>query len=271
MKIQDLGQVDRPILLFGGVYSNLHALNALWDWADQSGILPLDRICTGDIAAYCADPEACIRFLMEQRTPVVAGNCEIQLALGSKDCGCGFDEDSMCNILSGAWYAHAARQVTPQMQTYLSELPERIVFRHFDRRYVAIHGGANDVAQFIWSVTDQDALDHEVATLEAQVGPIDAVIAGHSGIPFERSLKTKTWINAGAIGMPAHDASAQTHFAVLDRGTLLFHRLSYDVSAAKAAMVAAGLIQGYHEALISGIWPSEETLPLELRHSAASG
>ena len=67
------------------------------------------------------------------------------------------------------------------------------------------------------------------------------------------------------IGMPPHDARYQTRFAVLGQQGVLFERLKYDVEAAVQAMQAAGLSDAYAEALRSGIWPSEDVLPKELR------
>lgn len=85
-------------------------------------------------------------------------------------------------------------------------------------------------------------------------------------------MSSGTWLNAGVIGMPAHDGDPRTRFAVLKGGTPTFHRLTYDQDAASDAMVAAGLTQGYHRALVTGYWPSEDVLPLDLTlASRASG
>lgn len=271
MKIQDLGALDGPILLFGGIYSNLEALTALWSWADQADIPITNRICTGDMAAYCADARACIEFMRDAGSPVLAGNCEQQLASGADDCGCGFEDDSTCSLLSRGWYAHALTQMDEGLRSYMTDLPDRILYEHHGKRYVVIHGGASDISQFLWTVTPIEQMKVELNLLRDQVGLFDAVIAGHSGIPFERQIDHVNWINAGAIGMPAHDLSPQTHFAVLDEGNVTFHRLNYDAHAAAQKMTSAGLAQGYHKTLLSGIWPSEDTLPPELHHSAAKG
>ncbi|MEM9716889.1 MAG: metallophosphoesterase family protein [Pseudomonadota bacterium] len=275
MKIQDLGSLDGPILLFGGIYSNFHALKALWDWSDRHGIPAQNRICTGDIAAYCADAAKCITFMMEAGTHVVAGNFEEQLASGALDCGCGFDDDSTCSLLSVAWYNHASAEVTDVLRTYMAELPKRLIFEHGGKRYAVIHGGASDISRFLWCVTPEAELEKEVGLLRDQVGPFDAVIAGHSGIPFTRDVAGTRWINAGAIGMPAHDQRASTWFAMLlDDGSradpVMLEELHYDATAAQSAMIDAGLVQGYHQTLLSGIWPSEDTLPPEMRYSAAA-
>ena len=73
------------------------------------------------------------------------------------------------------------------------------------------------------------------------------------------------WINAGAIGLPPHDGRPETRYAVLTDGDVVFHRLSYDYETERQAMTDAGLVQGYDQTLSTGIWPSEEVLPPELR------
>ena len=37
--------------------------------------------------------------------------------------------------------------------------------------------------------------------------PIDAIIGGHSGLPFTQTLGSRLWHNPGAIGMPANDGT----------------------------------------------------------------
>ena len=44
--------LEPPVLVFGGPYSNLRALAALRQRADELGIPPSHSICTGDVVAY---------------------------------------------------------------------------------------------------------------------------------------------------------------------------------------------------------------------------
>lgn len=53
---RDLGDLDGPVLVFGGPYSNLQATRALIARADQLGVPSQNLICTGDVVAYCGDP-----------------------------------------------------------------------------------------------------------------------------------------------------------------------------------------------------------------------
>ncbi len=260
LKIIDLGDFGAPALFFGGPYSNLQAFNALKDAAQKLEI-PAERIiCTGDVVAYCADAEATVQAVRAHGCTVVAGNCEKQLAEGADDCACGFDDNSQCSILARGWYAHARAQVSDDSRNWMAACPDIAVFTKGERRYAVIHGGASDISRFIWPVSDAATFAEEFEAVEAVVGAVDTIIAGHSGIPFVHNIGQRQWINAGAIGMPPNDGLPDTNFVVLDDKSRI-HRLTYDFETARIAMENAGLTQGYHETLSTGFWPSEDTLP----------
>lgn len=266
--IRDLGKLDGEVLLFGGPYSNLQATEKLLAEAGRLGIGDQNLICTGDLAAYCANPVEVSDLIAKRGIAVVAGNCEKQLASGALDCGCGFDEGTTCDLLSQGWFSFASKALAAEHRDYYAALPDRLVFRHEGRKYVVIHGGASAINLFLWPLTLEDDFWKEISLLQEEVGAIDGVISGHCGIPFRRNIDGIDWINAGAIGLSAHDGTRETNFAVLSGREVRFERLSYDWSAAQSAMQAAGLTQGYDVALKTGFWPSEEILPKSLRQAS---
>ena len=71
--------------------------------------------------------------------------------------------------------------------------------------------------------------------------------------------------------MPAHNGTPTTSYGTLDAGSFKIHDLSYDHQTAQSAMITAGLDQGYHTALETGYWPSEEVLPMDLRRFVDNG
>ena len=272
MRVQDLGRLDRSVLFFGGPYSNLPATRALMDIAQGYGVGASQMICTGDIVAYCGEPAGTVAVIRELGCPVVAGNCEKQLAAYQMDCGCGFEEGSACDLLSAGWYGHADKAIGAGDRAWMGALPDIVTFTHRGRRAAVIHGGVTDVSRFLWPVSPEEAFAEELDHLHRVAGPVDLVIAGHCGIPFQRCVGDIEWINAGVIGMPPHDGRPETRYAVLTNGEVRIEPLAYDYAAAAQAMRAQGLTQGYDSALLSGYWPSEEVLPLALRRSArASG
>jgi len=255
MRIADLGDITGPLIAFGGVHSNRHALQALLQ-------VPGAKVCNGDIVAYCAEPAACVDIIRAANIPCIAGNCESQLAADALDCGCGFEDGTPCDVMSARWYAHANAKVDAARRDWMGALPDWAVLTHQGKRWLVVHGAPSAQNRFVWSVTD---LADEIAQAQAVVGPIDGILSGHSGIPFVRSVGQYMWVNTGAIGMPAHDGRAQTCYARIDGGIITIEALSYDHEGARAAMVDAGLVQGYHNSLRSGWWPSEDVLPQELR------
>ncbi len=268
MKHRDLGTIDGPVLLFGGPYSNLEATYALIGVAQASGIPGARMICTGDVVAYCGDPGGTADLIRNLGAPVVAGNCERQLASGAPDCGCGFEAGTVCDVLSAGWFGFAASHISQDQRDWMAAVPDVISFRQGGKRYGVIHGGVTDIARFIWVSTSEAVLTAEWDALEQAIGPVDAIIAGHSGIPFLRQTDRGSWINAGVIGMPPHDGAPHTRYAILSQGNVTFHALFYDVDGAVTAMKRAGLTQGYDRALRTGYWPSEDVLPPDLRRAA---
>ena len=265
MRVRDFGRFDTGLVLFGGPYSNLPALEALADALDGR-----PAICTGDLVAYGASPVETAALMRSLDLPSIAGNCERQVATGALDCGCGFEDGSACDLLSQGWYSYLSQACDADTVAYLDSLPELGTFTHQGRRYAVIHGGATAINRFIWPDTPEAVFREEFASLQDAIGPFDGVVAGHSGIAFHRRIDGIQWINAGVIGLPPHDGRPETRYAVLSDGEVIFERLAYDHDAARRAMEAAGLTQGYHETMTSGIWPSEDVLPASLRRQVAS-
>ncbi len=119
---------DAAVLVFGGCYSNLQATEALLAHAAQRGIPPERMICTGDVVAYGADPAATVALVRDAGVHVVMGNCEEQLAAGASDCGCGFAPGSACDLLSGAWFAHAASALDRPALAWMGGCRGRSIF-----------------------------------------------------------------------------------------------------------------------------------------------
>ncbi|SEF89881.1 metallophosphoesterase family protein [Oceanospirillum linum] len=262
----DLGCLDKmaseasPILIFGGPYSNLAATEAIERAAQQRNIPPQQIICTGDIIAYCADAAETTSRIQRWGIPVVMGNCEESIAEGAMDCGCGFDEGSACSLLSISWYNYALKQVSDDARQWMGQLPRNIRFTLQGRNFHVIHGGVEQINRFIFADSDASLLEEEMAMTDA-----DVVIGGHCGIPFARRIGERHWLNAGVIGMPANDGTADSWYMLITPGPdaikVSWHRLSYPAEASQQAMTDAGLNTPYREALASGLWPSVDLLP----------
>ena len=121
---------NEPLLVFGGPYSNLGATRAMQVAANGLGIPPERVICTGDVVAYCAEPEQTVALIRDWGIRVIAGNCEQQLAAGGADCGCGFAEGSACDLLAKGWYPFASARISDSSRNWMKLLPDTLRFTY---------------------------------------------------------------------------------------------------------------------------------------------
>jgi predicted phosphodiesterase len=251
-----------PLLVFGGPYSNLRATLALREEARRRGIPPERTICTGDIVAYCAEPEETVRLIADWGIRAIQGNCEQQLAAGAADCACNFEEGSACDLLAKGWYPFAAGRVSEASRRWMAALPATMRLRMGGLSFRVVHGGVDEVSRWVFA-SDGERLEEECAASGERV---DVVIAGHCGLPFIGRAATRTWLNAGVIGMPANDGTTDVWFAIVtprpEGGVRLStHRLAYPHAEAAAAMRRLGYANGYARTLVTGLWPSLDILP----------
>jgi len=206
----DLGDLDPAILVFGGPYGNLEATEALLREAERHGIALAHVICTGDVAAYSADPQATADRLREAEVAVVMGNTDHSLGRRAEDCGCGYPEGGVCELLSRRWFAYAAANIDDETKRWLRKLPREIGLRLGGRRLSVVHGGLSRINRFVFPST---AAAEKAGEIAASGG--DGVIAGHSGLPFTQVIGGRLWHNAGVIGQPANDGSPRVWYSTL--------------------------------------------------------
>jgi hypothetical protein len=260
MNALDLGPIDAPLLVFGGPYGNLEAMAALVAAARRLDIPGTRAICTGDVVAYGADPQAVVDLVRSWGCAVVMGNCEESLALDAADCGCGFSEGSACAALSAQWFSATGRDLDAESRGWMGSLPRRVDCTLAGRRLAAIHGSVSRINQFVFASTD---IAEKARQLD--LAGADGILAGHCGVPFTQFVDGRLWHNSGALGMPANDGTARVWFSVLtpdaDGIAVSHHALDYDHCAAAEKMHARGYPAEYADALGSGLWPSCDILP----------
>lgn len=257
--------IEAPVVVFGGPYSNLRALLALRARADELGIPAAHCVCTGDVVAYCAEPEETVAAIRDWGCHVVAGNCEEQLAAMAADCGCGFEEGTECDRLAKGWYPFANERISAFSRSWMAGLPSTLCFTLGEIAFRVIHGGVNQANRFVFA-SERDVIAEELAEAKAEV-----VIAGHSGLPFLRRTAGGTWFNPGVIGMPANDGTPDVWYGLIRSAgnsvVLSIHRLSYDHQGAAAALLRCGHANGYARTLVTGLWPSLDVLPMMEREA----
>lgn len=257
---KDLDTRSGKLLVFGGPYSNLQALEALKDIAEQLQISAGNIICTGDIVGYCAQPEESVQFVKDWGVHAIQGNVEQNIIRGEDDCGCNFAEGSRCDVLSRAWFPYAVQSVSARSVAWLGTLPLQLSFRYAGKAVAVLHGASTGIADFVFASTPWPVKELSFGATGAEV-----ILAGHAGLPFADERPGQCWLNAGVIGMPANDGTPRVWYLLLDdvngRFSYTFHSFTYDNGRAHQLMRANGLPDSYAHTLLTGIWDNCEILP----------
>lgn len=261
-EIKHISILSNKLLVFGGVYSNLPALQQLKSIAEEKAFLPNEIICNGDMVGYCAQPEECIQLIKEWGIHNIIGNVEENLRDGVDDCGCDFEEGTRCDIFSRQWYPYAQQSVSKESVEWMKTLPRYLKFEFGGKNWAVVHGSTSHISQFIFNSTPWEEKERQLNIAEAE-----GIIAGHSGLPFSNQKEGKHWINPGVIGMPANDGKTAVWYATLElrEGALLVQHntFNYDHITANQLMLEKGLPASYAKTLLTGIWDNCEILPEE--------
>ncbi len=259
-KIKKIGKLTGKTLLFGGVYSNLQALEKLKQISEAQNIAPENCICTGDIVGYCAQPEETVQLLKLWGAHSIAGNVEVQLTEGAEDCGCDFREGSRCDGFSQMWYPYAQSQLSKNSLDYIEKLPDHIQFSYSGNAITVVHGSYDNISEFIFKSTPWDRKEAVLNTTKS-----DVIIAGHCGLPFNDVNDNKQWINPGVIGMPANDGEPHVWYAILEEkdGKMIVshYTMQYNYKLTSQLMQNGLLPQEYARTIVTGIWDNTEILP----------
>ncbi len=262
MGTKNIGEITGKTLIFGGVYSNLQALEKLIKISEKLKIAASNIICTGDVVGYCAQPEACVQQVKNWDINVIAGNVELQLGAGKNDCGCNFKTGSRCNAFSESWYPFAQKSLSPDSISWMRELPNFIRFKYAGKKVFVLHGSFQNTSEYIFKSTPEGIFKTNFNDTQSNL-----ILAGHSGLPFYRNIQKNTWINAGVIGMPANDGTPRVWYVIMDDHNGIFtfehHSFEYDYHLAIAKMQQQPLPAEYALTLASGHWDNCEILPKE--------
>lgn len=259
-KIINLGEKQEKILVFGGVYSNLQALEALIHFAKENSISAANCINTGDLVGYCGQPNECVKLLKEWGCHSILGNVEIQLMNGEDNCACDFEEGSRCDVLSNQWYPKLQKEITEESIQFFQSLPHHITFSMGDLNVGVAHGSIENTSEFIFHSTPWENKQKNFKKLG-----VDIIIAGHCGLPFYQKKIDKYWVNPGVIGMPANNGKVKTWFAIVSiqnkEVQVEFHELNYNHFEANKMMISNQYPKAYANTLLSGIWDNMDILP----------
>lgn len=226
------------IAVLSDIHANLPALDAVLD--DAGGVDAVWHL--GDVVGYGPDPDAVVARLRDVGAIGVRGNHDAA--------ACGGAEIDWFNPDARRAMEWTRAAISPATLEWLSALPERRTIGSSE----LVHGSHREP---IWEyVTSAAVARANLAALAATIG-----LHGHTHIPVAwlddggrvelvrpgggDSLALegrRALINPGSVGQP-RDGDPDASYAILDpeSGTVLWHRVRYDVAAVQGAMRDAGL------------------------------
>ena len=252
MREQRLSGTRERLDVFGGVYSNHHALaTVLRDIAARAAE---HAACLGDLGGFGPHPERSIALLRASGVPTVQGNYDHSIGHGLDDCACGYTdpEDEHFAQLS---YDYTAAHVGDDSRAWLRELPRERRLTLGGRRVLLCHGSPRRQNEFLWASTcSDDFLRWLCDTYSA-----DIMVCSHTGMHWSRELPDgRLVVNCGAIGRPAHDGRTHTWYAGItagpERATVEFLPVHHDHEALASEMDAERLPAEFVTTIRTGWW-----------------
>jgi len=239
------------ILIISDIHANLTALDAvLSDAKDFDAVW-----CLGDVVGYGPDPNQCIERVKELPGLVcILGNHDAA-ALDLIDTG-NFNPEA------GKAIRWTKESLTKSSENFLKGLPERLEIDNV----TLTHGSPRHP---VWEYL----LDTSTALINFDYFETDFCFVGHTHLPVfyhlldgrnlvevdipkpntGRKMTPRMIVNPGSVGQP-RDRDPRAAYAIYDPDELSwdYYRVTYDIPAVQARMIAAGLPQRHIKRLTSG-------------------
>ena len=235
--------------IFGDIHANLHALDAVL--ADAREQACTHYVCLGDVVGYNAFPKQCIDLVRNLECPVVKGNHDEQASmLGDQE---GF------NPLAEEAMTWTREQLTNEDKEWLRSLRLQRQVRDFTivhatldtpHKWGYVFNQLDAAASFSYQHTSVCFIGHThspkayVRDGSVRTSPLDVLVLQKG----KRYL-----INVGSVGQP-RDGDWRSAYCIYDTndGELQLRRIAYDLPAAQAAIIEAGLPRKLAERLAVG-------------------
>ena len=230
--------------LISDLHANLPALRAVD--ADIAGTGAGATYHLGDLVGYAPWPDESVALIAERGIAGVAGNYDSTVATDYKHCGCR-SESPRQEELAHVSYAWTRAQVSPATKDALAGLPFRLDLRPLGGHVAGptvtlVHATPTNNLVYV----TEDRSDAFLARMARQAGleAGDVLCFGHTHKPWSRVVDGVRFVNTGSVGRPK-DGDWRAGYVLLDVGTgeagVEIVRVSYDVDAAAAGVIEAGL------------------------------
>jgi predicted phosphodiesterase len=251
------------VALFGGVYSNHHALRALLADVRRRGVDAL--FCLGDLGGFGPNPDEVWPLLVEAGVQCIQGNYDDSVARGLDDCQCGY-ADPRDNHFARLSYEYTLERSSAPYREWMGALPKELRLTLGRHRVLLCHGSPRRVNEFLWQSTTPG---HFLERLRRE-HETDVIAGTHSGIHWQRVLPGGgMYVNVGAIGRPENDGRRNVWYVILEARPELRAEavpLQYDWRALAAEMRSEHLPEPFVQTIETGWWTTcLEVLPVRER------
>jgi predicted phosphodiesterase len=231
------------------IHANLEALRVVLEDAKKQNCT--HYVCLGDLVGYNANPKECLDIIRDTGMPCVKGN-----------------HDEYCSSETNleGFNPHAAeaiqwtrQQLTEEDRQWLKELKYIRLVASFQIVHATLDGPQRwgyvfDRLAAAASFTYQNTAVCFFGHTHVPVAFIrDSVVRGGTYSKFKIEPGRKYFVNVGSVGQP-RDGNPKAAYAIydMDEGSVELRRLDYDISAAQAKIMAAGLPPRLAERLALG-------------------
>ena len=235
--------------IIADIHANLEALRVVLEDAKKQNCT--HYVCLGDVVGYNANPKECLDIIRDTGMPSVKGN-----------------HDEYCSSETNleGFNPHAAeaiqwtrQQLTEEDRQWLKELKYIRLVASFQIVHATLDGPQRwgyvfDRLAAAASFTYQNTAVCFFGHTHVPVAFIrDSVVRGGTYSKFKIEPGRKYFVNVGSVGQP-RDGNPKAAYAIydMDEGSVELRRLDYDISAAQAKIMAAGLPPRLAERLALG-------------------
>jgi predicted phosphodiesterase len=240
------------LAFLGGIYSNVHALEAALDDIARRQVDATYFL--GDLGAFGPHPDRVPELLIARGLPGIQGNYEESLSTLAGDCHCGYT-DPRDNHYAQISYDYTFANTSEAHKDWMATLPREIRLTAGGLRFLLVHGSPRRINEFLWRSTSPEPFleklcrDHDA----------DVIVCTHTGLHWHKALgEARHVINAGVLGRPANDGRTNVWYALVDVHervlSVEFVPVVYDHLRLAAEMRDERLPEEFIETVLTGWW-----------------
>ncbi|WP_057977760.1 metallophosphoesterase family protein [Caloramator mitchellensis] len=208
------------IAVISDIHSNILGLEAVLKDIEKKNVDL--TVCTGDLVGYCTYPNEVINLIRQKNILTIMGNYDDAVGYEKLVCGCDYpDPKDMENASISLNFT--IDMVTEENKRFLRELPLEMVLKFEGKNIMFVHGSPRRINEYL----KENSKEAEEVMGEFKY---DALVCGHTHIPYSKKYGSKWLINAGSAGKPK-TGSPDVNYIIINIGDELnveIYSVAYD-------------------------------------------